>query len=168
MKKYILLIIILLTSCASRKVNVNIQDTKKDSIVKTETTTKVVTDIKKKDTTSIKTDISVDEIIIEPIDTTRPIYVNNVPYKNVILKIKKKKSNTLYTNSKTESDNSSKDSTATTTAKKTEHIYTKEKTIDKTMNYCWFIWWFILIIILYLLWKNKERLLGFWYYFYRS
>jgi hypothetical protein len=159
MKKLILLFLIVLTSCASRHVQVDKIDIKKDSVVETKV---IVTTIEKKektDSTNIVTTIDNSEIIITPIDSSKTIIVDGKSYKNVILKIKKNKVNTLYTNNKRESNIKLKDSVATVKVNKTENTSGKNKTIEKKANYCWILWLLLLILILYLLWRNKRRLL---------
>ena len=159
MKKLILLFLIILTSCASRHVKVDRIDIKKDSVAETKVVVTTVENEIKTDSTNIATTIDNSEITITPIDTCKEIIVEGKVYKNVVLKIKKNKANTLYTNNKTESNNKRTDSVATTKVNKTENTSGKNKTIDKKANYCWILWLLLLILILYLLWRNKRRLL---------
>ena len=68
MKNVILLFLIILTSCASRHVQVDKVDIKKDSVVETKV---IVTTIENKintDSTNINTTVDCSEIIITPID----------------------------------------------------------------------------------------------------
>lgn len=160
MKKLILLFLIILTSCASRNVQVNKLDTKKDSIAETKIVVATVEVKEKTDSTNIITNIDSSEITITPIDTCKEIIVEGKVYKNVVLKIKKNKVNTLYTNNKKESNIKRMDSTATIKVNKTEKTSGKNKTIDKKANYCWILWLLLLILILYLLWRNRLRLLS--------
>jgi hypothetical protein len=159
MKKLILLFLIILSSCASRHVQVDKLDIKKDSIAETKVVVTTIETKEKTDSTNIVTTIDNSEITITPIDTCKEIIVEGKVYKNVVLKIKKNKVNTLYTNNKTESNNKRTDSVATTKVNKTEKISGKNKTIDKEANYWWILWLLLLILILYLLWQNKRRLL---------
>jgi ATP-dependent Zn protease len=162
MKKVILLFLIIstiLTSCASRHVQVDKVDIKKDSVVETKV---IVTTIENKintDSTNINTTTDCSEIIITPIDSSKTIIVDGKSYKNVVLKIKKSKTNTSYTNNKRESNNKRKDSIAVIKAEKTERVVGKSKTIEKSVNYWWLLWLIILILILYLLWRNRLSLL---------
>ena len=159
MKKLILLFLIVLTSCASRQVQVDKLDIKKDSVAETKVIVTTVENKIKTDSTNIVTTIDNSEITITPIDTCKEIIVEGKVYKNVVLKIKKNKANTLYTNNKTESNNKRTDSIATVKVNKTETVSGKNKTIDRKANYWWIIWLLLLILILYLLWRNKRRLL---------
>lgn len=148
-----------MSSCASRKVLVNTIDIKKDSLV--ENKVKIVTkeNGKKLDSTNIVIIDDCVEINIKPIDTTKEIVVNGTRYKNVILNIKKNKTNVSYSNKNKESYTKSKDSTSTNKVVKKEFITTKKKKIDKKQNYWVFILPILLLIILYLLWQNKQWLL---------
>ena len=158
MKKILLITCLILMSCGARKVNIEKLEVKKDSIATTEV--KAMVDIKKEtiDSTNIKTDTTQDEITVQPIDTCKEMVVEGKHYKNVVLKIKKIKTNSLYTNKKKESETKHIDSTATSKVIKKEVVDSKLKTIDKKANYCWIIWLLLLILILYLLWRNKRRL----------
>ena len=83
-----------LFSCASRKVNTQISEVKKDSLFEKIVDTKIET---KKDIDSqinINTFIDSDEIIIKPLDSLKEIIVDGKHYKNVVLTIKKTKVNT--------------------------------------------------------------------------
>jgi hypothetical protein len=157
MKRIILILLILLTSCASRKVDINKTDIKKDSIVNTEVKVITIENKIKTDSTNITTNIDSSEITITPIDSSKVIVVDGKNYKNVVLKIKKTKANTLYINNKKESETKHKDSTATTKIEVKEQSTTKTKTIDKKANYWVLFYWLILILILYLLWRNRQR-----------
>lgn len=158
MKKYLLLLLVL-TSCASRQVHIDKIDIKKDSLF--ENKVKVITvDVKEKtNSTNIITNTDCSEIIITPIDSSKTIIVDGKNYRNVVLKIKKTKTNILYSNKKKESENKSKDSVGTTKVRKTEQVGIKKKDIDKKANYWVWIWLLILILTLYLLWRNKTWIL---------
>jgi hypothetical protein len=157
MKKIILLFILVLTSCASRKVHIDKIDIKKDSIVNTEIKVTTIETKEKTDSTSIVTTIDSSEITITPLDSSKTIFVDGKSYKNVILKIKKAKANSLYTNNKKEANNKRVDSTETTKTEVKERTAGKTKTIDKKANYWFLFYWLILILILYLLWRNRQR-----------
>ena len=159
MKKIILLLILVLTSCASRKVHIDKIDIKKDSIVETKIKVTTIETKEKIDSTNIHTVIDDSEITITPIDSSKAIMVDGKSYKNVVLKIKKTKTNTLYSNKKKESENKHKDSIGTVKAQKTERVVGKKKDVDKKANYWIWIWLILLILILYLLWRNRTWIL---------
>jgi predicted metalloprotease len=99
--KYLLLAF-LIVSCGAKTIN---KDEKKtDSIAKTIAVVK--TDSIVKDSTSIKFDVVSEEIIIEAVDSTKPIEIINnegkvTKYKNARISKKKRKDNTIVVNEKT-------------------------------------------------------------------
>jgi hypothetical protein len=159
MKPIYILVSLFLFSCASRQVQVDKIDIKKDSIVETKSLVKTVETKEKMDSTNINTTTDNCEITITPIDSCKEIIVDGKSYKNVVLTIKKNKTNTLYINNKKESSIIQKDSIGMTNTKTSQRIVGKTKHIDKKANYWLFFWLFILIIILYLLWRNRRLLL---------
>jgi len=151
--------VLMMSSCASRKVIVDKVDIKKDSLVETKVSLISQEIEKKSDSTNILITNDCTEITIQPIDTTKEIIVNGVSYKNVILNVKKNKTNVSYYNKNKTSYTKSKDSTSTNKLVKTEVSKTKQKKIDKKQNYWVFILPILLLIILYLLWQNRQWLL---------
>ncbi len=158
MKRIIFLIsMLVLISCGARKTNITKTDIKKDSIVETKVIVTTVETKEKTDSTNIVTTIDSSEIVITPIDSSKTIIVDGKSYKNVVLKIKKIKANSLYVNNKKESETKHMDSTATAKVEVKEQATNKTKVIDKKANYWFLFYWLILILILYLLWRNKHR-----------
>ena len=157
MKKLILLFLITLTSCASRQVKVDKLVVKKDSVTETKAVVTVTEAKEKTDSTNIITMVDSSEVMITPIDTCKEIVVDGKVYKNVVLRIKKNKVNTSYTNNKRESNIKRTDSIGTTKTSVTEDTVEKIKTIDKKTNYWTLFYWLILFIIIYLLYKNRKR-----------
>ena len=149
----------MLMSCGARKVAIEKSTVKKDSIATVEVKVATTETKEKTDSTNVVTTIDNNEITITPIDTCKEIMVDGKHYKNVVLKIKKIKTNSLYINKKKESETKHIDSTATSKVIKKEVVDSKLKTVDKKASYSWVIWLFLLILILYLLWQNKRRLL---------
>jgi hypothetical protein len=131
MKKLLLFTCLILISCGSRKVNIEKLTIKKDSIAETKVTVITIENKIKTDSTNIIATIDNSEITITPIDTCKEIIVEGKVYKNVVLKIKKNKANTLYTNNKKESETKHIDSTAKSIVIKKEDIDGKSKVIDK-------------------------------------
>jgi len=159
MKKISLIIILLLlVSCSSRKVIIKNVETKKDSLVETKVEVVIKEVEEKVDSINIVLTNENTELIITPIDTTKEIVVEGKTYKNVIISIKKNNSKTLYSNKKKESNIKSKDSIINSKVNKTENIKAKQKKIDKKQNNSLLLYISILIIILYILWLNKIRL----------
>lgn len=160
MKKLIILLVVILTSCGARKVDVSKIEIKKDSIVETKTEV-ATTEIKEIiDSTNITTEINTDEVCIEPLDSTKEMVVDGKIYKNVVLKIKKNKVNTSYTNNKRESNIKHTDSVGTSKTSVKENIVAKTKNIDRKADYWSLLWLLLLILIMYLLWRNKQRILN--------
>ena len=95
MKLTSLLLTLLLISCGAKTVNK--EEKKSDS---TAVVTQVIkTDSTSTDSTSIKFDVATEEIIIEAVDSTKPIEITNnegkvTRYKNARLSHKKRKDNT--------------------------------------------------------------------------
>jgi len=161
MKKLLFILAgIIFISCSSRKVLVDKTDIKKDSIVETKVVVTKIDTTNKTDSTKVVINTDSSEVIITPIDSSKTIIVDGKSYKNVVLKIKKNKSNTLYTNTKKESNIKRMDSAATSKIETKEHQVGKTKIINKEQNYWSFLWWILLILIIYLLWRNKPWLLN--------
>jgi predicted metalloprotease len=102
MKLTTLLLALLLISCGSRHVNKEQKKTDSTSVA----TQVIKTDSISKDSTSIKFDVVSEEIIIEAVDSTKPIEIINnegkvTKYKNARLSHKKRKDNTIVVNEKT-------------------------------------------------------------------
>jgi hypothetical protein len=98
MKKFILILSLFLISCGARKVAVTNIDVKRDSLSIVTKDTMVVSAIKINDSTNIKVNKEEDEITITPIDTSKEIVYNGRHIKNAVLRVRKIKTNSLYTN----------------------------------------------------------------------
>jgi hypothetical protein len=156
--KKIILLLLLFTSCASRKVNVETTEIKKDSTVENKSIVKTLEIKQKTDSTNITINADSSEIVITPIDSSKTIIVDGKTYRNIVLRIKKNKTNTSYRNNKSESNIKHIDSITTTKTSIKESVVNKTKNIEKETNYWILLYWLILILILYLLWQNKQRL----------
>jgi hypothetical protein len=145
--KYLFILVLLFASCSSRKVAID--NVKKDSL--SQIYTKIVTkeDIK----IETKNDISIDEFTITPLDTCNDIVINGISYKNVVLRYKKTKDNSLYKEDKKLSKIEDKQQTTKVQVKE------KKKEIDKKANYFIYLWLLIIPIIIYLLKKLESNIL---------
>lgn len=152
MKKQIFILVsIVLMSCASRKVQVTNTEIKTDSIVEQKDTVA----IKIIDTISIKNDICTDEIVITPFDTCKPFIVDGKLYKNAIIRIKKVKDNSLYSEKKTLTLNTSK--TQKNHTIKATTIKTKQ--VDKKNNLFWyFILYILFAIVLFIVYRYLSKI----------
>lgn len=151
--KYILILLsTLFFACGARKVN-------KQEKVEEKTTVEIVT---QKDSvievvkTEIKYDVETHEIEIIPIDSTKEFVVEGKKYFNARIKIKKKKDNTTYSEDNKVSKTSLKQSKTVVKELKKDKV----KTVDKKASYAWVFWWIFLLLILYVLWRNKRRFVG--------
>lgn len=123
MRQLIILVsLFLLVSCSVRKVQKS--EVKKDSLSQIDTKEEIKTEI--------KNDICIDEFTITPLDSSKQITINGKSYKNVVLKYKKTKDNTLLVETK----KLSKSATVKTSFKEF-----KKETI--ALN-----WWWLLLLLL--------------------
>jgi len=159
MKINIIVLLLILTSCASRKVDINKVTVKKDSITETKAVVKTDEISSVKDTTNINTFEDASEIAIIPVDPSKEMLIDGKSYRNVSLKIKKNRVNTIFKGSKFRTDIKHKDSISNTKTQETTNTVGKTKVIDKKANYWFIIYWLILLIVLYLIYKNRKKLL---------
>ena len=160
MKKLIyILVSIIFISCGARKVSKTNLEEKKDRVSVVDVKTEIKTNENTEINNNSKIDKTEDEFIIEPIDNTLPFIVNSKIYKNVKIRHKKTKDNSLHTNQKKVSKNALK--------RQIKHIkqvvstskVLKEKKIDKKESLVKYFYLFILLIILYLIYKYRFNIL---------
>lgn len=140
--RYTLILLLLLTSCATRKVNKSTEEVKQTY---TETTQN---NIQTKENTVVKVIDSTDEICIEPIDSIKPMVIDGKSYLNVKIKHKKRKVNTNIVLDKTTSDTGVKN-----VIEKTEVVKDDKVTLRKSGFNWWVLLW--LIIPAYIIYKFK-------------
>jgi len=159
MKLTTLLLTLLLIGCGAKTLNK--EQTKTDS---TAVATQIIkTDSTSTDSTSIKFNVATEEIIIEPVDTTKPIEIINnegkvTKYKNARISHKKRKDNTIVVNEKSVS-------------KIVVDSLTNEIEVNKVQSskivykeqFNWGTWWLWLIIVLacYLAYRRYKGYLKF-------
>lgn len=131
------LLVTMLSSCGTRKVNIN--KVKKDSL--SQIYTKIVTkeDIK----IETKNDVTIDEFTITPLDTCKDIVIDGKTYKNAVLSYKKTKDNTIQVQDIKVSKNNLK--LQETKVSTTEKVKSMERTYE-----------ILLILIPILLWLYYE------------
>ena len=137
-------------SCASRKVDINKTEIKKDSLVEKLITIKDTISEKKESKINYSIFSDLNEILITPIDHSTAIELTGIKYKNVVLSVKNTKVNSLYNKEEIASKNASK----ITTEKNKIHLTTKEnikeKKVKKKANYFVYLWLLILPLIYFL------------------
>lgn len=150
MKKLIFLSLLLI-GCGSRKAIVDKSQTKTETIESTKIvdTSKIDTNIKTIDRTNTT------EYIIEPIDNSKPIFIEGKKYENVRFKTLKKAKNISSHEIKKESKG------VTIAAKKEvkQQTQSKHKEVEKTFSYWWLLWFLLLIPIYYVYRKYKSYLM---------
>jgi len=141
--RYLLILLLLLTSCGTRRVNKSTEETKQDKVEV------IQNNIQVKENVSVKVIDSTDEISIEPIDSIKPMVIDGKSYLNVKIKHKKRKVNTSIVLDKTTSDTSKKK-----TVEKIE-VVKDDKVIERKTSLVTQLWWLWLLILLFILYKLK-------------
>ena len=124
-----------LISCAARKVDTN----KTNVVSKVDSTSVIKEQVTTEKSNYILITTDKDELEVTPIDSTKPIIINDKTYFNAVLRYKKTKVVLVDTSKIKVSKNALK----SVTVKKTTNSKTFVKTIDKKSNY---FWWIIIII----------------------
>ena len=136
-----LILLLLLTSCSVRKVQLNKEQTSVDS------TMTIKIDSVSKQQNNIVTTNNSEELEICPLIDSLPMVVNGVTYKNAVLKHKKAKTIIVDTSKKITSKNVVKNVDVK------REVFKKEKTIER-VSY----WWLLIPIVgfgLYLYYKYE-------------
>lgn len=153
MKKILILIILLLSSCAARKVNVD----KVDSVVKSDSTSVTKQEVVTTQDNHVSIVTNTDEIEISPVSDTIPMVVNGITYKNAKLRYKKTK-NVLVDTSKIKV---AEKTSIKVEVKKEDKVKTFKKAIEKESSYAIYIWWILIILlIIYLYNRFKSKFLS--------
>lgn len=150
MRTIFILLSFLLISCGAKTVNK--EENKLDSITKTIAVVK--TDSVSKDSTSVKFDVETEEIVIEAVDSTKPIEITNnegkvTKYKNARLSKKKRKDNTILVNEKTVSEITVDSVSNEVEVKKVENkkvVYRKQFSWSEFLLDLWWLWLLLLLI----------------------
>jgi hypothetical protein len=164
MKLTTLLLAILLTSCGAKTVNK--EEKKTDS---TATATQVIkTDSTSTDSTSIKFDVVSEEIIIEAVDSTKPIEIINnegkvTKYTNARISKKKRKDNTIVVNEKTVAKivvDSLTNEIEVNKIESTKIVYKEQFNWGTFLLQTWY-WWLLIILACYLAYRYYKGYLKF-------
>jgi len=157
MKKQIFILVSLVfISCGSRKVNKTRLEEKKDSVSVVDVKTEIKTNENTEINNNSKIDICEEEFIIEPIDNTKEIVVNGKTYKNVKIRHKKTKDNSLHTNQKKVSKNALKQQIKHSKQVVSTSKVFVEKKIEKKESLIKYFYYILLIILLYIIYKYKN------------
>ena len=161
--KYLLLALLLI-SCGAKTLNK--EQKKTDSIAKTIAVVK--TDSISKDSTSIKFDVATEEIIIEAVDSTKPIEITNnegkvTRYRNARLSHKKRKDNTIVVNEKTVAKivvDSLTNEIEVNKVESSKIVYKEQFNWGTFMAQTWY-WWLIIVLACYLAYRRYKGYLNF-------
>jgi hypothetical protein len=149
----IMFLFLLLASCGTRKVAIVKEDTKitidSTAIVKTDSVSTINNNIKIVENT--------DELEICPLSDTIPMFVNGIMYKNAKLTYRKTKKMSIDTTVK----KVSKKESIKSNVKKLNSTKVFKKEIDRKQGYSIYIGIFLIIILLFLIFYLKEKLLKF-------
>ena len=144
-------LLLLITSCASRKVAILKEDTKitidSTSVVRIDSTSNVNNNVYISENT--------EEFEIKPLDTTKAFIYNGKSYFNAVLKHKKSNKVLVDTSKKIVSKNVLKQVSKT----KTETKNTKVKSVDKKVNNFVYLWLLLIPIGMYIYRQIKNKLL---------
>lgn len=160
MRTILILLSFLLMSCSARTVNK--EEKKTDSIAKTIAVVRI--DSTSKDSTSIKFDVETEEIVIEAVDSTKPIEITNdkgkvTKYKNARLSKKKKRNNTIVVNEKTVDKvviDSISHEIEVEKVESTKIVYKEQFSWSKFLLDLWWLW-LLLLLIIYLGYRYIKR-----------
>lgn len=146
-----LIILLLITSCASRKVDISKQQIE----TKTDSTSVVRIDSTSTINNNIKIVENISELEIKPLNDSLPIVIDGTSYFNAVLKYKKHNKVLVDTSKKIVSKNALKQ--VSKSKQETKNI--KEKTVDKKVNNFVYLWLLLIPIGMYLYRQLKNKLL---------
>jgi hypothetical protein len=162
MKKLIyILVSIIFISCGSRKVNKTTIEEKKDSVSVVDVKTEIKTNENTEINNNSKIDKTEDEFIFEPIDNTLPFIVNSKIYKNVKIRHKKTKDNSLHINQKKVSKKALKQQIKHSKQVVSTSKVFKEKKIDKKESLVIYFYYILLIILFYIIYKYRFKIINY-------
>jgi hypothetical protein len=146
----LIVLILALSACGSRKVEIKKLDTKTETTITDQTKTEIKTDTN----TKVIDCTEVEQIEYEPINNDLPITINGKEYKNVRIKAKKAKNNISI--DKAEKKAETKQNNVKTQSKATTNV--KEKKVEAN-NYILYIIIFLFLIAIFIYFKKKRDLL---------
>jgi hypothetical protein len=153
-KRLILIIsLLLLVSCASRKVTIVKEDTK----ITIDSVAIVKVDGTYVQENNVVTEDCEEEIEYKPLDTLKPMIVDGKQYINTIIKLKKRKGIKIDKTKVTKKVSSVKK----LNVKREESKKVVNKKVDKKANYWMYLWFLIPIVIIVILERYGKRFFPF-------
>lgn len=147
-------LIVLLSSCGTRKVQKSV--IKEET--KTEQSTKVDNDVTtNKETNTVINDES-NEIEVTPIDTSKAVIINGKVFKNAKVKIVYRKSQSAIIAKETVKDKTKSENKVITATKKDN----KDIAAERKSNTFLPLLWLLIPAAIYLVWKYKYKIIGLW------
>ena len=153
-KRLILIIsLLLLVSCASRKVAIVKEDTKitMDSVAIVKVDGIYVQE------NNVVTEDCEEEIEYKPLDTLKPMIIDGKQYINTVIKLKKRKGIKIDKTKATKKVSSVKK----LNVKREESKKVINKKVDKKANYWMYLWFLIPIVIIVILERYSKRIFPF-------
>jgi hypothetical protein len=157
MKKIFIILLVVLASCASRKVDVSktSAEIKVDSSVVTKVDGTYVKD------NNVFAEETVDEVEYKPLDSLKPMVINGKSYTNTVIKSKKKRSVKI---DKTKAI-AKVSSVKKLNVKREEKKKSFDKHIKKETNYWMYLWFLIPVIVIWVLEKYGKTMFPFLKFF---
>jgi hypothetical protein len=157
MKKILIILLVVLASCASRKVDVSktSAEIKVDSSVVTKVDGTYVKD------NNVFAEETVDEVEYKPLDSLKPMVINGKSYTNTVIKSKKKHSVKI---DKTKAI-TKVSSVKKLNVKREEKKKSFDKHIKKETNYWMYLWFLIPVIVIWVLEKYGKTIFPFLKFF---
>ena len=164
MKAITLLLALILFSCGAKTLNKEVAKT--DSIAKEIEVVK--TDCTSIENKEIKFDVVTEDIIIEPVDSTKPIEIINnegkvTKYKNARLSKKKRKDNTIVVSEKIVAKivvDSLTNEIEVNKIESSKIVYKEQFNWGTFLLQTWY-WWLILVLIIYVAYRYYKGYLKF-------
>jgi len=153
MKYIIIPVLLVLVSCASRKVDVSklSVETKVDSSVVAKVDGTYVSE------SNTIVEETTEELEYKPIDSLKPMVINGKEYINTVIRSKKKKTNKIDNTKDTAKITSVKKLNVKREGNKKEF----DKKVDKKANYWMYLWFLLPIVIIWTLERYGKRLFPF-------
>ena len=151
MKKLFLFLLLVLSSCGSRKVAVE----KTESNLKVDSTSTIVKNEVITTNNDIRVNTDTEECEITPIDSTKPVIIGDKKYFNAKIKIKKTKTAAIDTTKKVEK----KEEVQQVKVFKDKKEKAFKKQVDRKESHTIYWWWLLILLLVALFFYARNRLL---------